>query len=121
MQEDRLQKIISDDLFSSSPSIADIPQVLRFMEPHAQPISGAQLKAIAYLNYLGMRPMHEEYRKKHNGKHPYSDLVKWIIDSAVAHSDPGVYLRTIEALIPPDQQIQMSPAAPPKKRGRKGV
>lgn len=118
LQEDKLQKVINDDLFSSTPSVDGLTQVLKFMEPHAQPISGDQLKAIAFLNHLGMRGLHESYREGHKNKHPYSDLVTWIIDSAVAHSDPGVYLRTIEAIIPPEQHLPV--AAPQPKRGRRG-
>ena len=103
MKEDKLQSIINNDLFSSTPMVDGLKQVLQFMEPHAQPLSQEQLRAIAYLNYLGMRPLHEEYRKANKGKHPYSDHVKWIMESAIAHADPGVFIRTIEAVIPPQQ------------------
>lgn len=116
MQEDKLQKIISDDLFSSSPTVGDVTQVLRFMEPHAQPISAGQLRAIAYLNHLGMRDLHKDYRDRNKARHPYSDLVKWIMDSAIAHSDPGVYLRTIETLLPSPQNITIPQAEPRKGR-----
>jgi hypothetical protein len=120
VNEDRLQQVIGADLFSSAPNIDGLTQVLRFMEGHAQPLSTPQLRAIAYLNWLGMRDIHADYRNGHKGKHPYSDLVKWIVDSAVVHSDPGVYLRTIEAVIPQNLYPTV-PAAPPvgdKKRRR---
>lgn len=103
MKEDKLQSIINNDLFSSTPMVDGLKQVLQFMEPHAQPLSQEQLRAIAYLNYLGMRELHAEYRKANKGKHPYSDHVKWIMESAIAHADPGVFIRTIEAVIPPQQ------------------
>lgn len=100
MKEDKLQQVIGEDLFSSTPQIADIKQVLQFFEAHAQPLSVPQLRSIAYLNYLGMRDLHKEYREANRGKHPYSGLIAWIVDSAISHSDPGVYIRVIEALIP---------------------
>lgn len=117
--EDKLQQVLGGELFTSSPMVDGIRQVLEFMEPHAQPLSVPQLQAIAYLNYLGMRDLHREYREAHKGKHPYSDLIKWICDSAVMHADPGVFLRTIEALIPP-QAIYTGgqPQDAPKKRRR---
>lgn len=113
MKEDQLQKVLSMDLFSSSPSVDGLKQVLQFMEPHAQPLSAGQLKAIAYLNWLGMRDLHKKYRDDHKGKHPYTDLVKWIIESAINHADPGVFLRTIEAVIPP----QGAAVPPPQGNG----
>lgn len=112
-----MQQVISADLFSSTPNIDGLTQVLKFFEPHAQPLSGPQLRAIAYLNDLGMRDLHADYRKNNKGKHPYTDLVKWIVDSAITHSDPGVYLRAIEAVIPPANVMTESPRSKPK-RGR---
>jgi len=116
--EDQLQKIIGQDLFTSNPSVDGLKQVLNFMEPHAQPLSTPQLQAIAYLNYLGMRELHQPYRKDNKGKHPYTDLIKWIMDSAMSHSDPGVYLRTIEAVIPSPQNDSSPPAAAQSRRRR---
>ncbi len=118
MQEDRLQQVIGADLFTSTPSVDGLRQVLQFMEPHAQPLSTEQLRGIAYLNYLGMRNVHQEYRDQHKGKHPYSDLIRWIVDSAQSHADPGVFLRTIEAVVPPPPRpmAETSPSAPPRRR-----
>ncbi len=119
MQEDRLQQVIGADLFTSTPSVDGLRQVLQFMEPHAQPLSTEQLRGIAYLNYLGMRDVHKEYRDQHKGKHPYSDLIRWIVDSAQSHADPGVFLRTIEAVIPPAPRVAPeSSQAPPQRRRR---
>lgn len=94
-----LQQVITQDLFSSQPSVADIKQVLDFMEPHAQPLSEAQIRAIAYLNHLGNRPLHEEYRKT-NKRHPYESFIKWIMESAQTAANPNVFIRVIEALVP---------------------
>ncbi|SDW82294.1 hypothetical protein SAMN04489725_11618 [Alicyclobacillus hesperidum] len=115
-----MQKILGDDLFSATPQVDSIKQILQFFEAHAQPLSVAQLRAIAYLNYLGMRDLHMEYREQNKGQHPYSGLIRWIIESAVSHSDPGVYIRVIEALIPTPQTIVHAQSNnESKKRGRK--
>lgn len=122
MKEDQLQKIIGDDLFSSTPQVDSVKQILQFFEAHAQPLSVPQLRAIAYLNYLGMRDIHKQYRDNHKGQHPYSGLIKWIIDSAVSHSDPGVYIRVIESLFPTPQTPAPASAPTsegPRKKGRK--
>ncbi|MCL6528300.1 MAG: hypothetical protein K6T57_15680 [Thermaceae bacterium] len=103
--EDKLQAVLGGELFSSTPAVDGLKQILEFMEPHAQPLSIQQLQAIAYLNWLGMRELHREYREQHKGQHPYTALIKWICDSAVMHADPGVFLRTIEAVIPPTQHV----------------
>lgn len=120
MQEDKLQKILGDDLFSSTPQVDSIKQILQFFEGHAQPLSVPQLRAIAYLNHLGMRDLHKEYRDSHKGSHPYTGLVRWIVESAVSHSDPGVYIRVIEALIPaPQMAVQAQAESQGRKRGRR--
>lgn len=108
-----LQSVISADLFSSQPTVADIKQVLDFMEPHAQPLAEAQIKAIAYLNHIGTRPLHEEYRKANKGKHPYSDFVRWIMESAQAQASPNVFIRVIESLVPKPINMKMEQALNP--------
>lgn len=108
-----LQSVISADLFSSQPTVADIKQVLDFMEPHAQPLAEAQIKAIAYLNYLGNRPLHDDYRKANKGKHPYSDFVRWIMESAQAQASPNVFIRVIEALVPKPIAMKLEQSANP--------
>jgi hypothetical protein len=102
-----LQSVITADLFSQTPQVADIKQVLEFMEPHAQPLSESQIRAIAYLNYLGNRPIHKEYREANKGRHPYEPFIKWIIESAQAAAKPSVFLDTIEALIPKPPTIRV--------------
>ncbi|WP_258109621.1 hypothetical protein [Alicyclobacillus sp. SP_1] len=114
--EDKLQQVINADLFSSTPSVDGLRQVLQFMEPHAQPLSTPQLQALAYLNYLGMRDLHAEFREKNKGKHPYTNLVKWIMDSAISHADPGVFLRTIEAVLPPSPVVTAGDGKSGKRR-----
>jgi hypothetical protein len=109
-----LQSVINADLFSSTPAVADIKQVLQFMEPHAQPLSEPQIRAIVYLNWLGNRPLHKAYREANKGKHPYSDLVKWIMESAQCAANPNVFIRVIEALVP--RPIQQMVAPDVKKR-----
>lgn len=95
-----LQSVITADLFASTPQVADVKQVLEFMERHAQPLSEPQIRAIAYLNHLGQRDLHKPYRDANKGKHPYEGFVRWIMESARAAASPNVFIRVIEALIP---------------------
>lgn len=112
-----LQQVINNDLFSSEQINPAIRQVLEFMEPHAQPLSEPQIRAIAYLNYLGGRELHAEYRKANKGKHPYQDLVKWVMQSAQAAASPNVFIKVIEALIPkPAKESAPAPAAAGRRR-----
>jgi hypothetical protein len=92
---DLIQNTINDDLFpSSAPVVADIKQVLAFMENVAQPISEAQLRAIILLEHLGNN-------KQLHDKNPYSELIKKIQEDYKRKVAPtGVYLETIEALVP---------------------
>lgn len=110
-----LQQVINNDLFSSEQINPAIRQVLEFMEPHAQPLSEPQIRSIAYLNYLGGRELHADYRKKNKGKHPYTDLVKWVMQSAQAAASPSVFVRVIEALIPKP----VKESAPAAQAGRR--
>jgi len=118
MKEDQLQKVIGGDLFASSPQVDGLKQVLQFMEKHAQPLNDLQLRAIAYLNWLGARELHAPHRKENKGKSPYESLVKWVVESAQLHSDPGVYLRTIEAVIPAPSVIRAAQENTPSKGRR---
>lgn len=111
-----LQQVINADLFSNTPQVADIKQVLQFIEPHAQPLSETQIRAIAYLNYLGNRDLHAEYRKENKGKHPYEPFIKWIMESAQAHADPSVFIRVIESLIPKPPKISFNEQPERKRR-----
>jgi ABC-type hemin transport system substrate-binding protein len=92
---EKIQNVINSDLFPvSAPQIADVKQVLAFMEDVAQPISETQLRAIILLEHLGNN-------KQLHDKNPYTDLIKKIqgdYKKLVAHQ--GFYLETIEALVP---------------------
>lgn len=93
---------------------------MEFMESHAVPLSESQMKAIAFLNYLGGRKIHETYRKEHTQgrkvRHPYTDFVAWIIESSRYAAHPNVFIRTIEALIPAPVR---SPAEKPERREKR--
>lgn len=116
MKEDKLQSAINLDLFSSTPSVDGLKQVLEFFEKHAQPLVPLQLAANTFLNYLGMRPLHEEYRKANKGKHPYTDLIKAIMEGAIAISDPGVYIQVIKAVLPNPQTNVIQETSGRKRR-----
>lgn len=93
---DIIQNTINEDLFPTAPPIvADIKQVLAFMENVAQPISEAQLRAILLLEHLGNN------KQLHGAQNPYADIIKKLQEDYKRKVAPtGVYLETIEALIP---------------------
>lgn len=117
---DALQSVIAGDLFSDVQMSAGVRQVLEFLEPHAVPLSEAQMRSIAYLNYLGMRNLHREYRESHTQgrkvRHPYTDFIAWIIESSRYAAHPNVFIRAIEALIPAPVRAPAEPAKREKRR-----
>lgn len=92
---DAIQNVINEDLFpSSAPIIADVKQVLSFMENVAQPISEAQIRAILLLEHLGNN-------KQLHDKNPYTEIIKKLQDEYKKKvANAGFYLETIEALVP---------------------
>lgn len=103
---DKLQSVISDDLFPNVQHISDVKQVIEEMTNKAQSIREPQLKAIILLEQLGENKyLHE--------KNPYESLIKSILDQyKKGVADPGYYLDTIEALIPkPPKPIVMTDKA----------
>lgn len=99
----RLQEIISDDLFPTVQHVSDVKQVLEFMRPHAQPLREEQVRAILYLNQLG------ENKDLHPEGNPYKKLIDKVISYREIIADPEFFLDTIEALVPkPPKPILMS-------------
>ena len=99
---DKLQNVISDDLFPNVQHISDVKQVIEIMKDKAQNLREPQLKAIILLSEMGENKyLHE--------KNPYGDLIKSILnDYKVGIASPDYYLETIEALIPkPPRPIVM--------------
>lgn len=91
---EKLQSVISDDLFPNVQHISDVKQVLEQMRGNAQSMREEQLKAVLFLEAMGNNKyLHE--------KNPYSKIVEFIkSEGRVAVSNPDYYLDTIEALIP---------------------
>lgn len=91
---EKLQSVISDDLFPNVQHISDVKQVIEEMTNKAQNIREPQLKAIILLEQLGENKyLHE--------KNPYKPLIDSILDQyKKSIADPEYYLETIEALIP---------------------
>lgn len=101
---DKLQSVISDDLFPNVQHISDVKQVIEEMTNKAQGIREPQLKALILLGQLG------DNKYLHGEKNPYSDLIKNILDKyKKSVADPDYYLDTIEALIPkPPKPVVMT-------------
>lgn len=99
---DKLQSVISDDLFPNVQHISDVKQVIEVMRDKAQNIREPQLKAIIFLSEMGENKyLHE--------KNPYGDLIKEILSSyKIGVANPEYYLDTITELIPkPPRPILM--------------
>ena len=108
---DKLQSVISDDLFPNVQHISDVKQVIEEMTNKAQNIREPQLKAIILLTQLGEN-------KYLHAKNPYEPLIKDILDKfKKSIANPDYYLDTIEALIPkPPKPIVMTEKGMGSKR-----
>lgn len=90
---DKLQSVISDDLFPKVDHISDVKQVLSEMRDNAQNLREPQIKALLLLNRMGENTyLHE--------KNPYKETVEHIMKGKVWVANPDYYLDTIEGLIP---------------------
>lgn len=100
----KLQEVISDDLFPNVQHISDVKQVLEFMQPNAQPLRQEQVRAIIYLQDLG------DNTDMHPNGNPYKQLIEAIKkDFRQAVANPEFFLDTIEALVPkPPKPILMT-------------
>lgn len=109
---DKLQSVISDDLFPHVQHISDVKQVIEVMRDKAQNLREPQLKAIIFLQEMG------ENQYLHGDKNPYKDLVKSILgDYKIGVADPDYYLETISELIPkPPRPILMEDFKNQKRR-----
>lgn len=101
---DKLQSVISDDLFPNVQHISDVKQVIEIMEGLSQNMREEQIKAILLLEKMG------ENKYLHPDGSPYKKTIEYIKDKAKkAVGAPEFYLDTIEALIPkPPKPIIMS-------------
>lgn len=91
---ERLQQVISDDLFPQMQHISDVKQVLDLAKDLAQNFREPQMKAIIFLKELGSN----DYL--HPNGSPYEKIIEFIEKGKVTVADPNYYLDTIEALIP---------------------
>jgi ABC-type hemin transport system substrate-binding protein len=108
---EKLQSVISDDLFPQVNHISDVKQVLEEMKSNAQNLREPQMKALILLNRMG------ENEYLHGAKNPYKKLVEFVMKGKEFVADPEYYLKTIEALIPkPPKPIVMAEKG---ERGRK--
>lgn len=110
---ERLQSVISDNLFPEVQHISDVKQVLELAKEFAQNISQEQLRAIIMLQELGNNTViHKE--------NPYSKLIQAILtDFKTAVANPAFYLDTIEELIPkPPKPVIFAPNGKQVETGR---
>lgn len=100
----KLQSVISDDLFPQVHHISDVKQVIEEMKSTSQNLRESQMKALIFLQRLG------ENKYLHPDGNPYDKLYKYIIKQGkVDIANPDYYLDTIEALIPkPPKPIIMA-------------
>lgn len=100
---EKLQSVISDNLFPEVQHISDVKQVLEVMRPNAQELQEPQVRALIYLQKLG------ENTYLHGNENPYKAVAEFIMESKINVADPEYYLRTIEGLIPkPPKPIVMA-------------
>lgn len=108
---DKIQSILSDDLFPNVQHVSDVKQVLEYMENVAQPISEEQLRAAILLEELGNNTA------LHGDKNPYAWLIERLIGNKKeagiwkrAVASTSVYLDTMQELIPkPPRPIVVAP------------
>lgn len=108
---EKLQQVISDDLFPQVHHISDVKQVLEEMQGNAQNLREEQIQALLFLQSLG------ENKYLHPKKNPYKELYDYIKkEGKVSVASPDYYLDTIEALIPkPPKPIVLAPDKGGKK------
>lgn len=107
---EKLQSVISDDLFPQVHHISDVKQVLEEMKDNAQNLREPQIKALILLKQMG------ENKYLHPNGNPYKKLVEFIMQGKIFVADPQYYIDTIEALIPkPPKPIVLAE----KERGRR--
>ncbi|CDQ42129.1 hypothetical protein [Virgibacillus salexigens] len=101
---EKLQGVISDDLFPQVQHISDVKQVIEEMQSKSQNLREPQIKALMLLKRLG------ENEYLHGDKNPYKALYDYITKQGKTDvANPDYYLDTIEALIPkPPKPIIMA-------------
>lgn len=108
---DKIQSVLSDDLFPQVQHVSDVKQVLEYMENVAQAVSEDQLKAAILLETLGNN------RRLHGKENPYRWMIEKLIGTEKAAgawkkavAPTTVYLDTLQELIPkPPRPIVVAP------------
>jgi hypothetical protein len=89
-----IQKVINNDLYSEPQAVtADVKQVIEQLADKIVALTGSQVRAVNYLEYLQNRPIH-------GGKKPYESIVQSIRKDAKKTGNAGFFIRVIEAMIP---------------------
>lgn len=113
---DRIQSVLTDDLFPNVQHISDVKQVLEYFENVAQAVSEEQLRAAILLETLGRN------ERLHKSENPY----KWIVERMIGNekqtglwkkavAPTSVYLDTLQELIPkPPRPIVVAPGGKEK-------
>ncbi|WP_028982779.1 hypothetical protein [Sporolactobacillus terrae] len=92
---EKLQSVISDDLFPQVDHVSDVKQVIEEMKNTSQNLREPQIKGILLLRSLGSNPY------LHGDKNPYKEVCEYITGQGKTDvANPDYYLDTIEALIP---------------------
>lgn len=92
---EKLQSVISDDLFPNVQHISDVKQVIEEMKSTAQNLREPQMQALLLLKSMG------ENSYLHGDKNPYKPIYDYITTKGKTDiANPEYYLDTIEALIP---------------------
>lgn len=110
---EKIQSILSDNLFPNVQHISDVKQVLEYMENVAQPVSEEQLRAAILLETIGNN------ERLHGKDNPYKWMVERLIGNGQktgywkkAIASTSVYLDTLQELIPkPPRPIVVAPGA----------
>lgn len=109
---DKLQNVISDDLFPNVAHISDVKQVIEEMRKNSQNLREPQIKALLLLEQMGNNTyLHPE-------GNPYKPILDYVKDRGKTDvASPEYYLDTIEALIPkPPKPVILTPDGKGGKR-----
>lgn len=108
---EKLNQVISDNLFPEVQHVSDVKQVLEQMKEVGQNYQEWQIKAMILLDTLG----NNDYI--HPDGSPYKDIIKTVDDAREKVVDPDYFIDTIEALIPkPPKPIVMAEKSAGKER-----
>lgn len=114
---DRIQNVLTDDLFPNVQHISDVKQVLEYIENVAQPVSEEQIRAAILLESLGKN------ERLHGKNNPYGWMVEKLIGTdkkagvwKKVVAPTSVYLDTLQELIPkPPRPIVVAPGSKGKE------